>query len=135
MFAKVLTTDKWEDRNDLGISTNSPSWDQIAQAIVSLDGESKTTAVLLGNPDSASCMIIAGTWDNRCMVNATRDGKEFWSLVDPAGSKNKRILYVGGQNGDYEERMLIPLEVALEAAQTFYEKGELKSTLNWQSDY
>jgi hypothetical protein len=120
MFAKVLTTDKWENRDDEGISIANPTWDEVKHAILNLDGQNKTLAVLSDDPDSVSSMIIAGQWDNRFMVNATTDGESFFSLVDPTGSKNKRILYVGGQDGDNEERMLIPLDLALVAAQTFF---------------
>jgi Immunity protein Imm1 len=80
-------------------------------------------------------MIIAGHWNNRMMVNLTTNNLDFSSLVDHSGSQHEQILLVGGQNGDYEERKCVPTEWALAAAQAFYETGELKQSLNWESDY
>jgi len=80
-------------------------------------------------------MIVAGSWEDLYLVNATKDNSDFWSLVDPDGSTNKRMVFVGGQDGEYEERMFVPLPQALEAARTFYKTGEFDPSLNWESDY
>ena len=80
-------------------------------------------------------MLVAGQWNGRCLVNATKDNLDFFSLVDPAGSGKKTMLFVGGQDGEYDDRKCVPVGWALEAAEHFFETGELKPTMNWVSDY
>lgn len=134
MFTKVLQIDAWGDRSAVGATITNPTWSQVTEAITGLNGKTRTIVMLFESPDSDNYMIVAGSWENLYMVNATKNNYDFWSLVDPDGSMNKRIVFVGGQNGDYEERKFIPLPQALEAARTFYETGELDPSLNWKND-
>jgi hypothetical protein len=135
MFVRLMFADEWRDRADHGTKVADPTWNQVQQAIANLDGKRKTMVVLSDKEGGDRYMIIAGQWDGCFVVNATANNLDFFSLVDPTRSTNKRTLYVGGQNGEYEERKCVPLEWVLEAAQTFLETGELKPTMNWQSDY
>ena len=135
MFTKILEIEEWVNRMDVGPTITNPTWSQVNKAITDLDGKTRTIVMLYERPESDAYMIVAGSWEDLYMVNATKNNEEFWSIVDPKGSTNRRMVFVGGQDGDYEERMFIPLPVVLEAAQTFYETGEFKSSLNWESDY
>ena len=123
MFTKLLETDEWADRRSVDRTITNPTWSQVTEAITDLDGTSRTLVILSERPESDHYMIVAGSWE------------DFWSLVDPDGSTNKRMVFVGGQDGEYEERMFVPLLQALEAARTFYETGEFNPSLNWESDY
>jgi len=134
MFVKNMHADDWQNESDVGVSVNDPTWDMVRHAILQLNGNNKTMTVLAEREDGDHQMIIAGQWDGRCLVNATVDSRNFFSLVDASRSKKQQILFVGGQNGDYEERKCVPVEWALEAAQAFYENGELKKSLPWESD-
>jgi hypothetical protein len=135
MFVEFMFADEWQDRTDHGTGMANPTWNQVRQAIAALDGKRKTMLTIADSKGSDHYMLVAGQWDGRCLVNATKDNLDFSSLVDPARSSNKLTLYVGGQDGEYEERKCVPLAWAVEAAQHFYETGELKSTMNWVSDY
>lgn len=135
MFVKFMFADEWQDRSDHGIGTTNPSWDQVRQAIAALDGKRRTMVLLSDKDGGETHMGISGQWDGDFMVYATKDNLDFSSLVDAARSGNKLMLYVGGQDGEYEERKCVPLAWTLQAAEHFFETGELKSTMNWQSDY
>jgi hypothetical protein len=135
MFVKFMFADEWRDRADHGAGLANPTWDQVKQAITALDGKQRTMLTIADKEGSDHFMLIAGQWNGRCLVNATKDNLDFFSLTDPAGSSNKRTLYVGGQDGEYEERKCVPLAWAVEAAEHFFETGDLKSTMNWASDY
>src|SRR6185503_14887143 len=135
MFTKLLETDEWAVRRSVDRAVTNPTWSQVTEAITDLDGKSRTIVILSERPESDHYMIVAGSWEDLYMVNATKDNSDFWSLVDPDGSTNKRMVFVGGQDGEYEERMFVPLPQALEAARTFYETGEFDPSLNWESDY
>jgi hypothetical protein len=135
MFVKFMFADEWQDRTDHGTGVTNPTWNQVRQAITALDGKRRTMLTIADREGSDHYMLVAGQWDGRCLVNATKDNLDFSSLVDAARSGNKLTLYVGGQDGEYEERKCVPLAWAMEAAQHFCETGELKSTMSWVSDY
>src|SRR5579859_929792 len=131
MFVRTIYIDEWQSRRDNGINIPNPTWEMVRQAILQLDGDRKTSIALSDKEHGDHQMIIAGKWENRCMVNATTNNFDFFSLVEPNGPKKKKILFVAGQNGDYEERKCVPVEWALDAAQTFFETGELTKSLPW----
>lgn len=135
MFVHLMMTDDWRNRVDHGISIAEPTWAEVRLAIEGLDGRHRTTVTLFDKEDSERYLIIAGQWAGKFMVNATIDGNDFFSLVDSSLPKDRKILFAGGQDGDYEERKCVPLLWALEAAQTFFETGELNPALAWLSDY
>jgi hypothetical protein len=135
MFVKFMFADRWEGRADHGTGVVNPTWAQVSEAIRDLDGKTKTMVLLSEKDGGDTHMGISGQWDGDFMVYATRDNVDFFSLVDASRSTNKVTLYVGGQDGEYEERKCVPLAWALETAQTFYGSGELKSQMNWQSNY
>lgn len=135
MFVRFMFADEWENRTDVGKGTIDPTWCQIEQAIAALDGKRKTMVLLSDREGGNHHMGISGQWGGRLMAYATRDNIDFFSLIDSSRSRTKRTLYVGGQDGEYEERRCVPLDWVLEAARSFAETGELNPTLNWKSDY
>src|SRR5450755_298530 len=121
MFVDSLFAEKWEDRADHGVETIGPTWEQVKDAILNLDGRTRTTVMLRNQSINDHYMGISGQWGGRCMVNFTADNYDFFSLVDPARLARKVTLFVGGQDGDYEERKCVPIEWALEAAEHYYQ--------------
>lgn len=126
-----MTIDEWRDRVDHSSTIDEPSWDQVKQAIVALDGIVKTIVTLSKNDETY--MMVCGQWENLYMVNASFNNENFFSLIDPRRSPRKVILFVGGQNGDFEENKCISRSQALDAAEHYYLTGELKGTLPWTS--
>lgn len=99
MFVKFMSADAWKERVDYGLNLAAPSWDQVRDAILALDGISRTTVGLSDKEDDGRLMIVAGQWDGRLMVNVTLDNVDFFSLVDPSRTTANRILFVAGQDG------------------------------------
>lgn len=130
-----MFADHWDDRVDHGIAVANPSMDQVRQAIAALDGQHKTLVSLADKEGSDHYMLVGGQQEGRFILNATKDNCDFFSLVDPAGSQHHRMLYVGGQDGMYEDRKCVPMVWALEAAEYFCETGELKPGMHWASEY
>lgn len=135
MFVHLMSSDDWKNHSNQGMRMANPTWDQVKQAILALDGRQRTMVGITDKEGSDHYMLVAGQWEGRFVVNATSNNADFFSLVDPSRSTDRVALYVGGQDGEYEERKCVPLAWTLEAAQHFFEVGELKSTMNWQSDY
>lgn len=90
MFVRLMTADEWHGKKDRGISIDGPTWDQVKQAILALDGRQKTLVTLSHKQGSDTFMIIAGQWDGRFLVNATKDNCDFYSLIDPDRSRKNR---------------------------------------------
>jgi len=78
--------------------------------------------------------MISGQWDGKCGVNATKNNWDFFSLIDSTRSANKQIVFMGGQNSEFPERNLVPMDWAMQAAKLFFETGEFKKSLNWIHD-
>jgi hypothetical protein len=135
MFAIRMHVEQWQDRADIGATIRAPTWQQVESAILALDDRSKTGILLSADGNCDNYMIVAGNRSAGYMVNATDNNWDFCCLVDPARSTTKRVLYVGGQDGEYPENKLVPLEWALEAAKHYLETGERKPSMNWVSDY
>src|SRR4051812_39090648 len=119
MFVKNMFADEWFNRTDQGIEIANPTWPQIRNAIEEIDGIRKTLVTISDRHDSGHYMIVSGKWNGRCLVNTTKDNLAFFSLVDSTLTTNKILLFVGGQDGDYEERKCVPIDWALKAARRF----------------
>ena len=135
MFVDSLFAEKWEDRADHGVETINPTWDQVKQAILNLDGRTRTTVLLTNQAINDHYLGISGQWDGSFMVNTTPDNHDFFSLVDSSRSTRKVTVFVGGQDVELEEQKCVPLEWALEAAEHFFHTGERKPTMNRVSDF
>jgi hypothetical protein len=133
MIIRCLTIDHWAERGDHPQSIQNPAWNQVEEAICSLDGKARTIATLAISDDAY--MLVSGRWNDLYMVNATPDSRQFFSLVDPARDKKKVVLFVGGQNGDFEANKLTSLRTVFEAAEYYYATGKIKETMNWVNDY
>ena len=135
MFVKSVTADEWDSRTNHGSRISKPKWEQVVALILAMDGKRRTLVGLSDKEGSDHYMLVAGKWDGRYLVNATKDNMAFVSLIDTTRPTQKKLLYVGGQDGEFDEQKCVPLSWALEAAEHFYLTGEMKSTMNWASDY
>jgi hypothetical protein len=133
VYVTSLQHDNWTNRRNDSSIVEHPSWADIEIAIRNLDGTHHTIVTLVKNPNAY--LTIGGQWNERFIVNATPDNYDFVSMVDPDGSPEKVLLFIGGQDGEYEKRKCVPLQWVLKAAKTYAETGELDSSVNWESDY
>jgi hypothetical protein len=134
MFVRHIYADEWRDGVDVGSGTADPSWDVVHAAILALDSTTKTLVTIADREWSDYFLLIVGKWDERVLVNSTKNSKIFFSLTDPARAEKMRTLLIAGQQEEYEDNKLVPIEWAIEAAQHFYETGERKHSLNWMRD-
>lgn len=134
MFAKQMIFDYWGGIADHGTTVVSPTWDQVRQAIDDLDGERRTMVTLSERPSSGVWLIVAGHCDERFLVTASTGADRHFTLVDAVAGRDMRVMFVGGQDGEYEAAKLVPRAWAVEAAQAFFETGELKHSMSWQED-
>jgi len=125
------TIEHRQGREDHSEHLSDPGWEQIEEGILALDGKSRTIVGMMISPDPEQYMTISGRWGGRAKVEATPDNRQFFILLDATRADRKVLVYVGGQDVEFRENWLVPLDWALEAARHYFEAGELKSGLNW----
>ena len=132
MFVLNLSAENWVGNQDEGDLIESPTWNQIEQAIRELDGKSKTLVTL--GADDECYLSIGGGESGKYIVNVTFDNVRFQNLVDPSKPDAIDKLFVGGQEGNYSAKMCVNLETALLAAKTFTASGKLETSLFWEEE-
>ena len=130
-----MSVDLWIGRTDQGQGVANPTWQQVVQAIAALDGNTRTIVSISEREGSSHHMVIAGKWNGLFLVYMTRNNLAFITLTDPTKSEAKLRLFVGGQYGEYAERVCVPEQWALQAAKEFFESGEPERSLHWTSSF
>lgn len=134
MYVKILFVDEWHGRRCRVFDAKDPEWGLVSDSIAALDGVRKVMVSLFEREGGESCLIVSGQWGGRVMVNATSDDLSYLSVIDQSQPVAKRTLCVGGQDGEYDETRIVPIEWAMIAARTFYESGKLEPSLSWNKD-
>jgi len=111
-------------------TTKNPTWPQVRDAILQLNGKDKTLLILgAGNP-VPHMGIGGGGGTFICYV--TEDNRAFHNLENPAKGEDDLVsLIAGGQRSDYRARLCVDAETVLKAAQVYSETGQLDPTLPW----
>lgn len=163
MFVSKLYTDKWTgNRNEETIIEN-PNWQQIKTAICELDGKVKTLVSLEADDQSYMMIgggndgqyLVTATLDNEIFYSLLHPIDDEPSTSDTSvekinlsifyqalikaknnntNSANEQRLVVGGQAGNYSEKICVNLPQCLIAAITFAESGELEPLFTWEED-
>jgi Immunity protein Imm1 len=127
MYAAMLSTDFWQgvrcDASDIA----HPSPEDIEAAIKALDGMHRTTV----NDDAH--LAVGGGTGGQYVVYATFDNARFFMLMSSEQSECKVLLFIGGQEGDYPKSIVVDLPLALAAAKSFAETGQIDMALQWRS--
>lgn len=132
MFVLDLSIENWNGNKNQEIFLENPNLQQIETEIKQLDGKSKTLLTLGATEDIY--MSIGGGQSGQYIVNVTFDNYTFYNLVNPNKIDKIQKLTVGGQQGEYPEKMLIDLATALLASRIFAESGKLEESLFWEKD-
>ena len=129
-FVNMITTD--------AETIESPRWEDVENAILSLDGTAVTEVMLApaqpkGPPDGDHHMGIGGGKNGMYIVYMTEDNFNFWNLEDTTKSREDKsiIMLIGGQQGDYREAQCVPREWALKAAREYFDHGRRVDGLTW----
>jgi len=105
---------------------------QVKEAIDRINGENKTAVIL--EKDSQNYMVVGGGQNSKYIAYAYVKGKK-WSLSNKfTVQKDAMELIVGGKKGIYPSKRLMNLEMILEAAKHFADRGALAQTFNWDKE-
>jgi hypothetical protein len=112
-------------------SRKNPTWEQIEEALLELNGRDKTL-LILGAGDPVPHMGIGGG-DGKYICYVTQNNLSFDNLENPAAREGQFVpLIAGGQKSDYRAALCVNLETVLRAARTYAETGELAIGLQWK---
>jgi Immunity protein Imm1 len=128
MFVTTMTTDYWEGVKSKHDTVLSPSWTEIEAAIACLDSETLTMVTLRGEGEAH---LAVGGGGGRYVVYATFDNQKFLTLTRGGEGRSKVSLSIGGQMGEYPEDIVVDGPLALAAAKSFAESGQINDHLHW----
>jgi hypothetical protein len=106
-----------------------PCFADVVQAVELLNGDDRDSVIL--NGQDGSYMGIVGGRDGKYVV-AGRDhsGRSFILIAGPRGGKWVPVN-AGGQENEYADNEIIPLDTVLVVARTFFERGECDHRYQW----
>jgi hypothetical protein len=78
-------------------------------------------------------MSVGGGGDCKYIVYATPDNTTFYNLINPQAPEGKFLLKAGGQFGEYDLKMRVGLDSALQAARMYAENGQPDPGLTWET--
>ncbi|WP_375504185.1 Imm1 family immunity protein [uncultured Jatrophihabitans sp.] len=106
-----------------------PSVGELERRIRALDGEHLTIVTL---QSETGYFAVGGSAANGLVVFADLGDGDFWSALSPVTSSTTMVTVVaGGQPGDYEERLMTTVEVAIAAATHFLASQALSPEVEW----
>jgi hypothetical protein len=88
----------------------NPSWKNIEAAINALDGKHRSVVSIGGEGEAH--MSIGGGDCGQYVVYATFDNANFFTLLSLDQSEGKLLLFVAGQEGNYEKKIVVDLQSA-----------------------
>jgi hypothetical protein len=104
---------------------------QVKEAIDRINGETKTAVVL--EKDSKNFMIVGGGQNGKYVVYAQVKGKMYVQANKFDVLKPPIELIVSGKKGNYPSKRCMNIEMVLEAAKHFADRGSLAQTFNWEN--
>lgn len=124
--------DDWKGREDEGVELCDPTWEQLEELILSLNGQNKTL-VTFDNEDEEWYMAVGGGPSQYILYLSFEDEERIVELVDPTQPEDSYVkLTVGGQWGEYPQNTCVSQEKVLMAAKTFYETQTPDERLSWK---
>ena len=103
---------------------------QVKKAIERLDGEART-AVVLKN-DEKNFMLVGGGNGGKYVVLAHLKGKAYAAANKYAVPKDSIELVVNGKKERYPSKRCLNLEMVLEAAKHYADRGSLAQVFDWE---
>lgn len=131
LYVGRLALSNWDGGTPHEAFVESPDWDTIEDAILSLDGD-RHEDLLLEHIEERVFMAIGGGMDGRYVAFATYDGSLVADAVDPHAPASSTGVVVGRRLGECPGALALGLEQVLAAARTFSDDGTLTIDLDWR---
>lgn len=133
MYVKRLFYDDYSDMSDFEKCIESPSWEDTEVVINKLDGKN-TTQICMDNGNEDNYLCIGGGNDGLYNVFVSEnDNENIYTLINSDFQLSvMHKLVTGGQEGDFEDKICVPVQLAKTAAKRYYESGQLHDEYVWE---
>ncbi|HEY8463774.1 MAG TPA: hypothetical protein VIM29_07120 [Bacillota bacterium] len=124
-----LETDEWDKKNNVGVSIDNPSLEQIMEKIDKLDGINEDSISLFKSDDEF--LAIGGGDQNKCVLSIVTSNKTL-ELSNGTSNSERVLVSVGGQDGEFPGYMLVDKALVKEAVIYYYKEGLPNPELEWK---
>lgn len=132
MYVKRIFYDNLKYVNDFEKEIELPSWEEVEELINMMDGDTVTQITMDdGNEDNYFC-IGGGNEGLYNVFISENDNEIMWSLINPDNDLEIYKLVTGGQEGEFEGRLCVTIEVVKKVAKYYYENGKKCDDFEWE---
>jgi hypothetical protein len=103
----------------------------VVDAVRRLDQSAFTEIAITG--DHGACLMIAGGGEH-FVVTELVDDETFWTAVRPGAGDATIAMVAGGQEGEYDARLIVPHADAVTAALAYRRDRNRAPSLTWEQD-
>ena len=133
MYVKRVFYDDFKDLSNVEKSIEFPTWEDIEKVINLLDGE-YVTQITMDNGNEDDYLCIGGGNDGLCNVFISKNDNEIIYTLMNSDANDSLVhkLVTGGQEGDFEDKLCVSIEIAKCVAKMYYELGQMDDSFIWQ---
>ena len=133
MYVKRVFYDDFKDLSNVEKSIDFPTWEDIENVINLLDGE-YVTQIIMDNGNEADFLCIGGGNDGLCNVFISKNDNEIIYTLMNSDADDSLVhkLVTGGQEGDFEDKLCVSIDMAKRVAKMYYELGEMDASFIWE---
>lgn len=133
MYVKRVFYDDYRDLSNIEKNIDFPTWEDVEKVIDMLDGKS-VTQITLDNGNEDNYLCIGGGNDGLCNIFISKnDNENIYTLIKSnAISSLVHKLVTGGQEGDFEDKLCVSIEIAKCVAKKYYELGQMDDSFIWE---
>ena len=133
MYVKRVFYDEFKDLSNVEISIEFPTWEDVEKVINLLDGE-YVTQITMDNGNEADYLCIGGGNDGLCNVFISKNDNEIIYTLMNSDADDSLVhkLVTGGQEGDFEDKLCVSVEMAKRVAKMYYESGQMDASFIWE---
>ncbi len=130
LFINRIIEEKLGSNGEEDLETECTELIQVKEAIDRIDGEKRTAVVL--KKDEDNFMLIGGGQKNKYAVFAKLNGKMYLMANKFPIPKEGMELTISGKAQVYPIKRCMGIEMVLEAAKHYADRGTLAQTFNWE---
>lgn len=133
MYVKRVFYDDYRDLSNIEKNIDFPTWEDVEKVIDMLDGKS-VTQITMDNGNEDNYLCIGGGNDGLCNIFISKnDNENIYTLIKSnAISSLVHKLVTGGQEGDFEDKLCVSIEIAKCVAKKYYELGQMDDSFIWE---
>ena len=132
MSVRKLVQDNWDGQQSQEIVKNSPTWQDVQSAVVTLDASQRTLVAVEG---WGKTEMLIGGGGGKYVVSVATSPDGLFTLLNSQGKATDRVLLkAGGQTGNYPADEVVDLDKAIQAVQWFCEHNEPDPNLAWKTN-